>query len=324
MRTLLNQPIASRAFAPARAFGRRSMVVKASAETSAPQAPVPAESQELRNAGPEPKRFTVADGQLAEVATASVSALLRLGSGGLVLGYNVSLTDDDGKYAVTRVGGRKVQEASAEVTGLKRPAVPLELYEFEGCPFCKKVREAICTLDLDVMVYPCPKDGPTWREKAISLGGKKQFPYLVDPNTGAAMYESDDIIAYLFKEYGNGSEVPLALRLGALTTITCALGTAARPGRGNYYRKSRQPAQPLVFWGYEMSPFVKLARETLAELELPYLYRTVARGSPKRQELLDKRGTFQVPYLEDPNEGVYLFESSAIVDYLNKTYGIKA
>lgn len=26
----------------------------------------------------------------------------------------------------------------------------------------------------------------------------------------------------------------------------------------------------------------------------------------------------QVPYLEDPNEGVYLFESSAIVDYLNK------
>lgn len=45
-----------------------------------------------------------------------------------------------GRYAVTRVGGRKVQEASAEVTGLKRPAVPLELYEFEGCPFCKKVR----------------------------------------------------------------------------------------------------------------------------------------------------------------------------------------
>lgn len=38
------------------------------------------------------------------------------------------------------------------------------------------------------------------------------------------------------------------------------------------------------------------------------------------QELLDKRGHFQVPYLEDPNQGVYLFESSAIVKYLEDTY----
>ena len=38
------------------------------------------------------------------------------------------------------------------------------------------------------------------------------------------------------------------------------------------------------------------------------------------QELLDKRGHFQVPYLEDPNAGVYLFESSAIVKYLEDTY----
>ncbi len=32
-----------------------------------------------------------------QVATASIPALLRLGSGGLVLGYNVSLAEDDGK-----------------------------------------------------------------------------------------------------------------------------------------------------------------------------------------------------------------------------------
>lgn len=47
---------------------------------------------------------------------------------------------------------------------------------------------------------------------------------------------------------------------------------------------------------------------------------TCSRGSPKRQELLDKRGHFQVPYLEDPGAGVYLFESSAIVQYLYDTY----
>jgi glutathione S-transferase len=28
-----------------------------------------------------------------------------------------------------------------------------------------------------------------------------------------------------------------------------------------------------------------------------------------------------VPYLEDPNQGVYLFESAAIVKYLHDTYG---
>jgi glutathione S-transferase len=31
----------------------------------------------------------------------------------------------------------------------------------------------------------------------------------------------------------------------------------------------------------------------------------------------------QVPYLEDPNQGVYLFESSAIVKYLYDTYAKK-
>lgn len=41
------------------------------------------------------------------------------------------------------------------------------------------------------------------------------------------MYESDDIISYLFKQYGDG-EVPLALRLGTLTALTCSLGLAPR------------------------------------------------------------------------------------------------
>ena len=32
-----------------------------------------------------------------------------------------------------------------------------------------------------------------------------QFPYLVDPNTNTAMYESDAIINYLFDTYGPGA-----------------------------------------------------------------------------------------------------------------------
>ena len=39
------------------------------------------------------------------------------------------------------------------------------------------------------------------------LGGSKQFPYMVDPNSKTSMYESDDIINYLFETYGEGSKV---------------------------------------------------------------------------------------------------------------------
>lgn len=57
-----------------------------------------------------------------------------------------------------------------------------------------QVREAVCILDLDVLFYPTPSNGPTYRPKAKELGGKASFPYMVDPNTGVSMYESDDII----------------------------------------------------------------------------------------------------------------------------------
>src|SRR5258705_4226812 len=91
-----------------------------------------------------------------------------------------------------------------------RPEKPLELYEFEGCPFCRKVREALSILDLDAVVYPCPKRGPRFRPEVERRGGKQLFPYLVDPNTATAMYESDDIIRYLFERYSAGKP-PLAL-----------------------------------------------------------------------------------------------------------------
>jgi hypothetical protein len=59
--------------------------------------------------------------------------------------------------------------------------------------------------------------------QAIAMGGKSQFPYMVDPNTGTSMYESDDIINYLFDNYGPGaSEVPWFLQ-GPLAILTAGL-----------------------------------------------------------------------------------------------------
>ncbi|MDQ3034022.1 MAG: glutathione S-transferase N-terminal domain-containing protein, partial [Myxococcota bacterium] len=110
-----------------------------------------------------------------------------------------------------------------------RPTQPLLLWDFEACPFCRKVREAISILDLEVMVYPCPKGGERFRPDVIARGGKAQFPFLVDPDDAdRALYESDAIIAHLFARYGAGRP-PLALRMGPITTATAGLASALRP-----------------------------------------------------------------------------------------------
>jgi glutathione S-transferase len=211
----------------------------------------------------------------------------------------VAFVDDEpGAYSVLRTGGKMVQETSA-VASFPRPAKPLELYEFQGCPFCKRVRECLVTLDLDAVYYPCPRDGPNWRPKAVAEGGKKQFPLFRDPNTGVSMYESADIVAYLAKTYGDGT-VPAGLDWPVAPAL---LGFALLPrmGRGSKYRRSRVTAdtKPLTLWAYEASPFCVIVREALNELEIPHLLKTAARGSPKRQQLLELTGTFQVPYLEE-------------------------
>jgi glutathione S-transferase len=201
-----------------------------------------------------------------------------------------------------------------------RPEKLLELYEFEACPFCRKVREMLCVLDLDVMVYPCPRNGTRFRPRAKDLGGRAMFPYLVDPNTGTALYESDDINRHLAKTYGDGT-VPLALSLGPLTTLSSMIGSAFRVGHGGVARPSKAPAQPLELYSFEISPYCRVAREALCELEIPYVLHNVAKGSPKRAAFEAMSGRMMVPYLVDPNTGAAMFESAAIVAYLGETYG---
>lgn len=159
------------------------------------------------------------------------------------------------------------------------------------------MREATSYLDLDVLFRPCPRDGKVFRPELIERGGKSMFPYMIDPNTNVEMYESDDIIKYLATTYGDGT-VPWQLRLGPVTALTAGFSSLGRIGRGGKYRAARMPDKPLVLWGYEASPFVQLVRERLVELELPHILKTAARGSPKRQQVLDKYGQFQVPLLE--------------------------
>jgi glutathione S-transferase len=201
----------------------------------------------------------------------------------------------------------------------RRPEKLLELYEFEGCPFCRKVRDALTELDLDAMIYPCPHDGTVHRPKAIALGGKSQFPYLIDPNTDTRLYESDDIVAYLHATYG-GREPGMLLR-GPLATVSSMLASAFRPTSGTHARASRQPARPLELWSFEASPFCRIAREALCSLELPYVLHNVGKDSAGRDAFVARSGKMMVPYLADPNTGRELFESAEIRRYLYDTYG---
>jgi glutathione S-transferase len=202
----------------------------------------------------------------------------------------------------------------------KRPALPLVLYDFESCPFCRKVREALTVLDLDADVRPCPKGGRRFRPEVVARGGKAQFPYLVDPNTSKEMYESDAIVRYLFAEYGEGE--PPAVLLGGFAAVTGSLASAFRLGLGTNAEPSRAPAQPLALWSFEASPFSRIVREKLCTLELPYRLHNVGKGSPRRAAFVERSGKMQVPYLVDPNTGAALFESADIVAYLAREYSI--
>jgi glutathione S-transferase len=229
----------------------------------------------------------------------------------------------------------------ATVPRVSRPALLFELYEFEACPFCRIVREVLTELDLDAIIRPCPKGGTRYRPELLERGGKAQFPFMRDPNTGASMYESADIIAYLFETYGDG-KVPLRWQAAGLQQISSSFAGAWRFGAGRDARPSKAPAQPLELYSFEASPFARLVRERLCELELPYVLRSVGRSTPSdwippgvrdalgvrsvpqtlnRRKLLERAGRITVPYLVDPNRNVEMGESAAIIEHLQTTYG---
>jgi len=284
----------------------------------------------------EPQRFRVAPGQLTDIGTAALTFLFRFGSGAFAEGYSVSVIskDDpsslvDGKpsYSIAAIGPYQIKEASSLPPSQMSPDyTPVEIYEFEGCPFCKKVREAVSILCLEVCFKPCPMNGPTFRsEIKTTYGNNATFPFMRDPNTGVEMFQSDDIITYLFQTYGTNGTIPSVLRPSSgFTTLSAGLSLIPRLGAGSSYKLSKKPSQPLILWAYDASPFCKLVKECLCEMELPHIQVSCPRGSANRQRLWEKTGRFQVPYLEDPNteDNVSLFESSTIIEYLKKQYGI--
>ncbi|MBV8063272.1 MAG: glutathione S-transferase N-terminal domain-containing protein [Nevskia sp.] len=122
------------------------------------------------------------------------------------------------------VGGMRLRPASV-------PQQPLELYSFESSPYSKPVRARLCELELPYLLRNTGKGGwkdmgpPSFRDKLFKgpkgttrnrrwlaeHTGRVQVPYLIDPNTGAAMYESQQILDYLDRTY--------ALRKGDMPAV---------------------------------------------------------------------------------------------------------
>jgi len=285
-----------------------------------------------------------------------------------------------GAVLVRCMSGRVV---ASGLDDCERPTSTLTLYEAQGSPACRQVRECLDVLDLDALVYPCPAPSSlTYFEEvrsymramvggssgynaavggvaavsryaeaattaaAAASGGSEDFlgkrlplPVLVDGPT--TLLGAEQIVDYLWEAYGKNVTPPLnyaiGQRLDAIAPLRL-LPTLLRPlpRHGLVLCPSRLPAEPLLLWGYESSPFVMRVREALCSLQLPHLaihlpwgsvlkrraflgqYKGLLSAARRNAPSVSGAPLIQVPALLDPNqpESGLLLESAAIVRYL--------
>ena len=287
---------------------------------------------------PEPKPLTLTrSSDVPSVLKSSAALAVRLATSCFVLGWKIDSLfyeqdENDPKYCL-KLGPFSIRDSSSVLESAARPTEPLILYEYDGSPFCKRVRETINLLDLTVEYRPCPGARQSaFSQELLERTGKQTVPYLIDPNTGIEMFESDDQIQYLLDTYGPTKDSfdmkalwPITFKGFSIYTSTIAAILRDMPGsrRQANARPDNEKMLPLELWGYEASPFVKPVREKMVSLALPHRIVSCARGSANRDKLIEMTGRFQVPYLVDPNTGVKMFESPEICDYLDAVYTIK-
>ena len=81
----------------------------------------------------------------------------------------------------------------------------LILYELEGCPFCAKVKRKLDELDLGYEQRMVSRNHDE-RTEVEEVSGQTGVPVLVDEEHDVeGMPESDDIVAYLERTYGDGT-----------------------------------------------------------------------------------------------------------------------
>ncbi len=238
---------------------------------------------------------------------------------------------------------RRWRGTAGSKTVQQPPQLPI-LYDCEDDAECRLVREALTELNLDVIIYPCPKGATRFVDSLKTMGGENAtVPFLVDPNSRVTLQGAEAINAYLFQQYRQ-QPIPDALDATTFNLFTSRLASAIRLNiRGLKAQPSQSPDKHLVLYSFESSPYSRPVRERLCELELPYRLINLGKQqladmgpathrfhlgeykplpNTKRARLLAEKGQVQVPFLIDTNKSVELFESKDILRYLDEMYAL--
>ena len=81
----------------------------------------------------------------------------------------------------------------------------IEFYVLPGCPYCAKVEDKLQELDLNYESHTVAQS-KSERDEVEEVSDQRGVPVIVDPDNGVdGMNESDDIVDYLERTYGDGA-----------------------------------------------------------------------------------------------------------------------
>ena len=78
--------------------------------------------------------------------------------------------------------------------------------------------------------------------------------------------------------------------------------------------------KPITLWGHDSGPNAWKVAIILEELNVPYTFKFIEFPDMKKEPYESINPNGRVPAIEDPNTGITLWESGAIIEYLVETY----
>jgi len=113
-------------------------------------------------------------------------------------------------YATQPDANQTVAPQSADVVKEVVTMQKMQLFIYDGCPFCDKVITFLKNNNLLDKVELVDAGLPENKELLQKISNKTQAPYLVDKDASVSMPESNDIIEYFIKKYDIQKAEPVA------------------------------------------------------------------------------------------------------------------
>lgn len=150
---------------------------------------------------------TVVGGLVGSVTAYITETMIFVGAASLLV---VGLSIGTSVFS-SRPRGATASDLDSYIQSPSAPgASPLELYQSEGCPHCRKVRTFCSDHGISILLHN-PRTAGTFltsgsisneeRYDELVNHGQDQIPLLVDTVREEAVYESKDIIEYLRNHY---------------------------------------------------------------------------------------------------------------------------